>query len=175
MKHLYGIYAFFAIFACWTAVAIISGCGGGSGGFNGLYYGSVDGYVYAPVGGAARSADAMAGYLPLEGATVTVDIVSTTSNSSGYYSLTGISTGSGKTVTITKTGYTTATVTVTVTAGETATATGENTTEGLLTPTDSGSISVSSTPSNALIYLDSYPLVSSPPIRCRASPPALTG
>lgn len=136
----------------------IAGCAGGGGSISpaSTPTGNVSGYVYAPVGGAGRAAGAPTGYQPLQGATVYCDGISDTTDTDGYYLLEGVPTGPNKTVRITKTGYGTITKTgLSVTAGQTTVATPENSTDYIMTLTSSGSISVSSTPASATIYIDS--------------------
>lgn len=135
-------------------MAVLAGCGGGSGGTAST--GNISGYVYVPVGGVSRAAGAPAGYEPLQGADVACEGITYTTKSNGYYILTGVPAGTNKTVTISKTGYGTITRTgITVTAGGTTVATREDTTDGLITLTSSGSISVTSTPDSATVYIDS--------------------
>lgn len=141
------------VFAVSIAI-IISGCGNNDGAGTAAT-GSVSGYVYAPIGGAARVANAPAGYQPLSGATVTCGGASTTTDGNGYYILTGVPVGANKTLTISKENYGTITQTVTVTQGQTTVAAAENSAAGVITPASSGAISVVSTPASATIYIDS--------------------
>lgn len=133
---------------------LLVSCGGAGGGKVFVANtGNVSGYVYAPVGGAARNAGAPAGYIAFQNATVSCSGKSTTTDSNGYYILTGIKTGA-QTIFITKSGYATITKTINVTAGQTTIATEENSTEGVLTLSASGSVTITSTPNAATIYID---------------------
>jgi len=150
-------------------VNMLAGCGGGGGGSAiapVAQKGYIQGYVYVPVGGARvtveiplgimRAANAVpAGYAPLSGATVSCGGMSTVSNVNGYYFLPEITAGL-QTVTISKTGYQTITINKTIISNVTVTVTQEGSTAGSLIPTEVGSVSVTSTPSGATIYIDGY-------------------
>lgn len=146
----------FAVVFAVAAVVFVSGCGGGGGGGGAaapVETGSVSGYAYAPIGGAGRAAAAPAGYQPLSGATVTCSGVTTTTNSNGYYVLTGIPVGE-RTLTISKTGFGTVTRTVAVSANATTVATAQDSVSGAMTLSTSGSVSVTTSPAGASIYID---------------------
>lgn len=117
-----------------SVLVVLVGCGGGGGGGGGgsTATGNISGYAYAPVGKGSRVAQAApTSYEPLVGGTVTAGGISTTTNSDGYYVLTGVPTGQ-QTLTITKTDVGSLTKTVEVLAGQTIVGTAEGSTESVL-------------------------------------------
>ncbi len=148
---------------------LVAGCGGGSGDRGTLASsgptGALSGYIYVPVGAAKvksgarrivsldRSAAVPAGYTILVGATVTCGGRSTTTDVTGYFSLTGVSDGN-QTVTVSKTGYQAFTISVSITANTSVDLNETVTVVVSLTPQSAGSIHVTSTPSGAEIYVD---------------------
>jgi len=150
------LYVHILIFTCF--ILIVAGCGGGGGGGGSVtpapQTGSIEGYAYVPLG-SARAAAAPSGYVPWAGADVSVSGTSktTTTNSNGYYKITGVPTGT-RTVTISKTGYESISKAVTVIANTTVTATPANDTGSATVPTETGSIYMTSVPSGATITID---------------------
>ncbi|MFC1474681.1 carboxypeptidase regulatory-like domain-containing protein [bacterium] len=144
-------------------IVVVSGCGGGGagGGWSSGDVtpgddntGNVAGYVYQAVVAANRQAAARTILVSLENATVTIAGKTATSNSNGYYSITGVPVGTYSLV-IRATGYETETVEdVTVSKDATTTATQQGDSTYAMTPLSTADLTVSSTPTSAAIFLD---------------------
>lgn len=93
------------------ALPILSGCGGGGASGGSLQPGTITGYVYVPATSRTASAPP-AGYIPLSDATVEFAGYSTTTNSEGFFSLSGNFGGSKGSLLITKNGYTPTRITI---------------------------------------------------------------
>ncbi|HOO57334.1 MAG TPA: carboxypeptidase regulatory-like domain-containing protein [bacterium] len=155
MKHKY-IY-FILIFNLFA----LPSCGGGGGGGTTAYvpaYGSIDGYVYVPIGSTPASRivlDAQPGYEPLEGARVTASVgtssKSTSTNSGGYFKLSSLYVGSW-TVLVSKSGYSSIQNIANVSADTTTRIGGSNGVK--VSPVSSGSIMVTANISGVGIIID---------------------
>ena len=147
---------------CETALAIccLASCGGGGGGSSvspTINYGNVDGYVYIPYGSpAARVAEATpTGYKPVAGAmamaTCGVSSKSASTNSSGYFKIQTVPTGTC-TIQIQIGEYTTTQYQVNVSANQT-TRVGDA--EGIkMTPVTHGAIRVTANVAGGMIVID---------------------
>jgi len=147
---------------CETALAIccLASCGGGGGGSSvspTINYGSVDGYVYIPYGSpAARVAEATpTGYKPVAGAmamaTCGVASKSASTNSSGYFKIQTVPTGTC-TIQIQIGEYTTTQYQVNVSANQT-TRVGDA--EGIkMTPVTHGAIRATANVAGGMIVID---------------------
>ncbi len=145
-----------------VAVALVAaGCGGAGGGWSSgdvtpanTSAGSVAGYVYQSAQAASRQAAARQVLVPLEGAVVTINGLSDTTNESGYYLIENVSAGTYS-LEISATGFTTVTVqSVSVTGGQTVTATAEDDGTYALTPSATASFEIDSSPQGAAIYIN---------------------
>jgi Tol biopolymer transport system component len=146
--------------ACVAAILILSSCGGGGGGGGSLpitSYGAIDGYVYVPYGSpAARVAEATpTGYKPVEGAmaiaTCGVSTKTASTNSSGYFKIQTVPTGSC-TIQAEISGYITTQYIATVSAGQTTRVGGA---EGItITPVTHGAIRVAANVAGGSITMD---------------------
>ena len=134
-----------------------SSCGGGGGAtITNPNYGSVEGYVYAPVGSGARMAEgAPAGYIAVSGASVSISCggatKNTTTSSTGYYMMTSLPTGNCS-LTVSKNGYGSYQTNVNLTANSTTTIGGSG--GILLSPSTSGSIKVTTNVSGGEVIID---------------------
>ena len=148
-----------------AAMIMASSCGGGGGGgatsttiTTDADSGSADGYVYTAVDGdaarsSARTTDRPAGYIPLAGATVECGGRTGITDANGYFRLTGIPSGQ-RTLRITRPGFNPLQFLLNIIRNQQVTATPQGDSSGVMAPEQSGSLTVTSTPDGAMIYVD---------------------
>lgn len=141
-------------------LTVSCGCGGGGSSSGGsvtptVTYGNIEGYVYAPYGSepvANRPVNTEAGNMPISGATVRAvcnsSTKTTTTNSTGYFKLWSVRSGSCG-VTISLDGYYTQQFSVSVSSNSTL-----STGTRYIEPSTSGSITVTANVSGGTVYID---------------------